>query len=335
MSESLQNFLGKYSTSNARVIDQTDDILRTEEVEEPDDAGDANAFLSKYSVSKRKEMEEADTAVDMGAKLKKKDFLKPQNLSVIRDYMISRKGVDYKNKDADTVVEDFVDHMRFFNTNLVSTGGEVRFISKADDRQKAVARDAYQLYDNLGNVFVNDGFFGAVDGVKDYIFAAASDPSNYIGLLTGGAGKAAALGVTKGGKELVKRAVQEAGERAVQQGLKGEAAQKVAQEAAERTITRLAEKGVKGPTADRVIRNVAAKEKEAFLQGLRSSAEFGVKEGLQKKAQRKSLYATAALDGTFSMLNDYQIQNVMIDVGAQEVYSKLQTGFSFGLGYAS
>ncbi len=246
--------------------------------------------------------------------------------------MIERKGVDYKDKDADAVVEDFVDHMRFFNTNLVSTGGEVRFISKADDRQKAVARDAYQLYDNLGNVFVNDGFFGAVDGVKDYIFAAASDPSNYIGLLTGGAGKAAALGVTKGGKELVKRAVQEAGERAVQQGLKGEAAQKVAQEAAERTITRLAEKGVKGPTADRVIRNVAAKEKEAFLQGLRSSAEFGVKEGLQKKAQRKSLYATAALDGTFSMLNDYQIQNVMIDVGAQEVYSKLQTGFSFGLG---
>ena len=36
MSESLQNFLGKYSASNARVIDQTDDILRTEEIEEPE-----------------------------------------------------------------------------------------------------------------------------------------------------------------------------------------------------------------------------------------------------------------------------------------------------------
>jgi hypothetical protein len=275
---------------------------------------------------------EDDESTLSGGSLKKKDLLEYENINKIRTYMIERKGVDYKDKNADAVVEDFVDHMRFFNTNLVSTGGEVRFISKADDRQKAVARDAYQLYDNLGNVFVNDGFFGAVDGVKDYIFAAASDPSNYIGLLTGGAGKAAAMGVTKGGKELVKRAVQEAGERAVQQGLKGEAAQKVTQEAAERTITRLAEKGVKGPTADRVIRNVAAKEKEAFLQGLRSSAESGVKEGLQKKAQRKSLYATAALDGTFSMLNDYQIQNVMIDVGAQEEYSKLQTGFSFGLG---
>ena len=75
MSESLQNFLGKYSTSNTRVIDQTDDILRTEEIEEPDDAGDANAFLSKYSVSKRKEMEEAETAVDMGAKLDRKSVV--------------------------------------------------------------------------------------------------------------------------------------------------------------------------------------------------------------------------------------------------------------------
>ena len=276
--------------------------------------------------------EEDDEPVLGGGKLKKKDLLEYENVNKIRTYMVDRKGVDYRDKDADAVVEDFIDHMRFFNTNLVSTGGEVRFISKADDRQKAVAKDAYQLYDDLGNVFVNDGFFGAVDGVKDYIFAAASDPTNYFGLLTGGLGKGAAMGVTKGGKELVKRAVQEAGERAVQQGLTGEAAQKVTQEAAERTITRLAEKGVRGPTADRVIRNVAAKEKDAFLQGLRSSAELGVKEGLQQQAQRKSLYATAALDGTFSMLNDYQIQNVMMEVGAQEEYSALQTGFSFGLG---
>ena len=275
---------------------------------------------------------EDDEPVLGGGSLKKDDLLEYENLNKIRTYMIERKGVDYKDKEAESVVEDFVDHMRFFNTNLVSTGGEVRYISKADDRQKEVAKEAYELYDSLGNVFVNDGFYGAVDGIKDYVLAAASDPSNYIGLLTGGVGKAAAMGVTKGGKELVKRAAQEAGERAVQQGLKGEAVEKAVQEATQRTITRLAEKGVKGPTANRVIKNVAAKEKEAFLQGLRSTAEMGVKEGLEQQAQRKSLYATTVLDGTFSMLNDYQIQNVMIDVGAQEEYSNLQTMFSFGLG---
>ena len=37
------------------------------------------------------------------------------------------------------------------------------------------ARKAYQIYEQLGNVFQNDGVMGAVDGVKDYIFAAAKD----------------------------------------------------------------------------------------------------------------------------------------------------------------
>jgi hypothetical protein len=110
---------------------------------------------------------EDDEPVLSGGKLKKDDLLEYQNLNKVRTYMIQRKGVDYKDKDANDVVEDFVDHMRFFNSNLVSTAGEVRFISKADDRQKQIAAEAYELYDQLGNVFLNDGFFGAVDGVKD------------------------------------------------------------------------------------------------------------------------------------------------------------------------
>lgn len=330
MSESLQNFLGKYSTSNTRVVDQTDDILRTEEIEteEPDDAGDANAFLSKYSVSKRKEMEEADTVVDMGAKLKKKDFLKPQNLSVIRDYMISRKGVDYKNKDGDTVVEDFVDHMRSFNTNLISTGGEVRHITNAKEEEKIKARNAYQLYDQLGNVFVNDGFFGAVDGVKDYILAAATDPSNYIGLLTGGVGKVASMGITQGGKELVKRAAIEAGQNAIKSGATRELAQKASREAAERVAQRLTEKGVTGTAAKALRERIAKREQQNFLFNAKKKAqkEFLTERG--KAANKKSLIATTAIDATFAVLHDNQIQNVMLDVGAQEEYSVLQTGFS-------
>ena len=106
--------------------------------------------------------------------------------------MIERKGVDYKDLSADEVVEDFVDHMRYFNANTVSTAGEVRFISKADEKRKKKAEKAYRIYDQLGNVFVNDGAMGAVDGVKDYIYAAATDPTNYLGLVTGGVGRAAA-----------------------------------------------------------------------------------------------------------------------------------------------
>ena len=275
---------------------------------------------------------EDDEPVLSGGKLKKDDLLEYQNLNKVRTYMIQRKGVDYKDKDANDVVEDFVDHMRFFNSNLVSTAGEVRFISKADDRQKQIAAEAYELYDQLGNVFVNDGFFGAVDGVKDYIYAAVTDPSNYIGLLTGGIGKAAAYGTTAGGKALVKKAAQEAGARAAREGLDSAAQKKVVDAAVDRTITRLAEKGVKGATADKIIKNVARKEKNIYLRGLREQGSREVTDALEKKARRYSLYGTTALDGTFAMLNDYQIQNVMLDVGVQEEYNDLQTMFSFGLG---
>lgn len=276
--------------------------------------------------------EEDDEPVIGGGSLKKKDLLEYENLNKIRNYMLQRKGVDYKDKPGEEVVNDFVDHMRWFNTNVVSTGGEVRFISKADERQKEVAREAYELYDQLGNVFVNDGFFGAVDGVKDYVFAAAADPTNYIGLLTGGIGKAGALGVTQGGKALIQQTIKEAGENALRQGLKGEARKKAIDKAVDTTVRRLAEKGIKGKTANDVIKRVAQKEADLFEMGLRQAGEQAAKEGFEKSAQRYALYGTTALDGTFAMLNDYQIQNVMIDVGAQEEYSNLQTAFSFGLG---
>ena len=46
----------------------------------------------------------------------------------------------------------------------------------ADDDAKARAGKAYQVYDKLGNVFVNDGLYGAVSGVGDYLGAVASSP---------------------------------------------------------------------------------------------------------------------------------------------------------------
>ena len=323
MAKTIQEIL----SAGKAAEEQTNEILG-----ETPKVGDANDFLNKYSVRRRKEAEEEDTVVDMGAKLKKKDFYKQDNLSKIRNYMISRKGVDYKNKADEDVVEDFVDHMRSFNTNLISTSGEVRHISNASEDDKRIARDAYQLYDQLGNVFVNDGFFGAVDGVFDYIQAAATDPSNYIGLLTGGVGKAAALGITQGGKELVKRAAIEAGQKAIKSGATREAAQKASKEAAERVAQRLAEKGVKGSAAKKLRERVALREKQNYMLNAKKKAQKEFLEERGREGVRKSLYATTALDASFAMLNDYQIQNVMLDVGAQEEYSALQTGFSSFLG---
>ena len=133
-----------------------------------------------------------------------------------------------------------MDHMRSFNTNIINTGGEVRHITNASQQDKALAGDAYKLYDQLGNVF--ETMVSAVDGVFDYIQAAATDPSNYIGLLTG-LGKAASLGITQGGKQLVRQAAIEAGQRAAKSGATTQGAKKAADEAAERVSQRIVEAG--------------------------------------------------------------------------------------------
>ena len=62
--------------------------------------------------------EEDNEILDSGATLKKDDLKKGRNLNDIRNYMIHRKGVDYRMLDADQVVDDFVEHMRYFNANI-------------------------------------------------------------------------------------------------------------------------------------------------------------------------------------------------------------------------
>ena len=179
MSDSFLDLMDQYGVTK-------DDILTPSRIEPP-------TVEQEEPIPVRSESE----LVDKGGKLKKKDLYEASNLRTIRRYMVSRRGIQYNDKSDEDVVEDFMDHMRSFNTNIINTGGEVRHITNASQQDKAVAGDAYKLYDQLGNVFVNDGFYGAVDGVFDYIQAAATDPSNYIGLLTGGLGKAASLGIVK------------------------------------------------------------------------------------------------------------------------------------------
>ena len=264
--------------------------------------------------------------------LTQSDLLEYQNLNSIRDYMVRRKGVQYRDMEPEEVVDDFMEHMRFFNTNLVSTGGEVRFINNASEEDRQSAARAYELYDQLGSVFSNDGFFGAVEGIGEYIQAAALDPSNYIGLMTGGIGKAGAFGVTAGGRQLVLQAAREAGERALASGATQEAAEQAARRAGQRTIQRLAQRNVTGEAADRIANRVAQSERDIFLRGAATQAEREVTDPLLQQAARRALYGTTALDGTFAALNDYQIQNVMLDVGVQEEYSRTQTALSSLLG---
>lgn len=284
--------------------------------------------------------EDADTSVFAPEEdsLSKTDLKTGTNAARIRQYMVDRHGVDYRagaGKSDDEVVEDFVDRMRWFNSNIVSAAGEARYIGNATDTQKQNAAEAYKLYDRLGNVFTNDGFMGAVDGVKDYIFATAADPTTWIGLVTGGAAKAGGAGFTAAGRMAVKRAAVKAGQEAVAKGATREAAAQAGRQAAEKAASRMAAAGVKDMKSKGVraaLARAESAERATFLKEAKLRAQREVMREGAAAAAKKAVVATTIADSTFAVLHDVTLQNTLIETGAQEEYSASQTAFSSLLG---
>ena len=275
---------------------------------------------------------EEDFYIDKNATLKKDDLLNYEYLTPIRSYMIDRKGVGYKNKKADEVIEDFVQHMRYFNANSVSTTGELRFINKANQRTKDRAGKAYQIYEQLGNVFQNDGAMGAVDGVKDYIFAAAKDPTNYVGLITGGVGRVLAGSYTIAGKKIVLDAVKRAGLQAARDGANATQIRKAAEKAGMQAARRAAKAGLSKNQSSKAAEKVT---QEVTKQGRKKVALDAMKAKQQERFDKASgiaLKTTIGADAGFAMLQDNLAQNTLMEAGAQEQYSKTQTAFSSLLG---
>lgn len=269
---------------------------------------------------------------DRTDKLKKDDLLRTENLGIIRNYMGQKYGTDGLKGTDEEIVESFVDTMRWFNMNTGSTIGEARRIRNADEPQRKSAGEAFELYDRLGNVFVNDGVMGAVDGVKDYIFAAVADPTNYLGLLTGGWAKASALGVGAAGKEVVKGLAREAGDAALKNGLNKGAQQAAVDAAVSSATSQLVKRGVRGAPRKKLLKEAAKREADLFEYTIKRRAESDFMRDRINSANRGSIINTIALDGAVATLNDVQIQNTMMDIGVQEEYSLLQTGFSSLLG---
>jgi hypothetical protein len=210
----------------------------------------------------------------------------PTDMLKIRSYMMSRKGKQYQDLPDEEVYTDFINHMRFFNTNEVWTVGELRWLSDQQDEGKALAGSAYQVYDSLGNVFVNDGLYGAIDGVADYAGAVLSSPSTYLGgfigrAVLGGTAKVAASAATKGAVEIAKKA-------AIREALKAGATKEIAKAA-----------GVRA--ADDVIFR-AARALELKKAGIAAATDIGIGVG-----------------------QNLGVQKAQIDVGNQEEYDPLQT----------
>ena len=92
------------------------------------------------------EEEEEETIPVVDKNLKVDDIVNTTSyVDSIRDYMIDRKGKQYLSKDKEEVVDDFIAHMGYFNTNEAFTIDEARYVSMADEEAKERAGKAYQV----------------------------------------------------------------------------------------------------------------------------------------------------------------------------------------------
>ena len=217
----------------------------------------------------------------------------PEYVDAIRDYMVDRKGKQFVDKDAEELVDAFTRHMRFFNTNEAVTISEAVYMNKADGEKRKRAGEAYKLYDKLGNVFVNDGLAGAVDGVYDYITSIATSPSTYFGL---GAGKLVSLGA---GKLAARGVVELAGQ----------------------------------PVGTKAVKSLAQKAyKEAFREGGKEAGQKAFADVVNKAAKTKAAYAaglTGSVDAGIATTQDAILQDVEKKAESRDFYDPLQTLFSF------
>lgn len=218
----------------------------------------------------------------------------PERMKAIRDYMSNRKGKQYADMPEDEMYDDFINHMRFFNTNEVVTATELTWLYNLDDNEKSLATNAYQVYDELGNMFTNDGWAGAADGVVDYTRAVLTSPSTYAGAMIGRlvVGSATAATRTAAIKTAVTVARKAALKEAATKGLQGTAAREFARKAGEQVVK---------DTARAV----------------------GVKQVL----------VATGVDAGLNSLQDYLYQTAKIEGEAQDDYSLLQTGLAAAGGF--
>lgn len=217
----------------------------------------------------------------------------PKRMGIVRNYMSIRRGNQWLEADPRETYDAYINTMRGFATNEIDTLSEARALWNADDTQKSTMGQAYQLFEELGSFATNDGILGAVDGLYDYGAEILTSPSTWLGV---GVGKLATAGAGAVAKQaVIKTAMAEARKLAAAQALKSGATQSVAL-----TAGRTAAKKIAADASTRV----AVKE----------------------------VVAATAADSGMSVFQDYMYQDTLINSGAQDEYSVLQSTLAGTLG---
>lgn len=225
----------------------------------------------------------------------------PERMSIVRDYLRVKNGVSADNLSDEEAYGQWATGMRWMGANEVSLLSNMRTLANASDEDKIKIGKAYSQWDQLGNVFGNDGVGGALSGIKDYALATALAPTTWIGFGVGSVLTKAGVGATK--TALIKQSFDVAAEAA---------AKSAATNAAKTLVVKNGARLAQQKAATEAVKQVAA-------QGAKS---YAIKQGL----------ITGATEGAINGLSDFVYQQHMMDAGTQDEYSAAESLIASSMG---
>lgn len=238
--------------------------------------------------------------------------------SVVESFMEDRYGLQsIRNKTRTSIVDSFLNNRRG-----VSAGNSIRSLSEMDylndisgnEDKLARAGAAYELFDNMANIFSSETSFAEkAEGVMDYTRTAIFDPVNLVGGLLG---RVAAGGTV--------RAATSVGKKLALQELQKQTGKKVVGKKAKKEMS------------DRV--------KKQFMTGLNEATKVNKAEiakytseilgtsGLKRLATKKAfveLGVVAAVDTAASVGMEVLYQQGLMKTGVREDFDKFAIGVAF------
>lgn len=241
-----------------------------------------------------------------------KDLTKDQFLKPIRAYMVDRFGDHMRDRDAETLVEEFTNNMRgFAGGNSVRSVNEISYLNDIGKDQEKMARagEAYAIFEGMQGLTGETTFGEKAEIVGDYARSAILDPINLIGF---GLGKVATSGGFKAGSQVALIAAKKAYQKQIAQGATKEAAQEVA----ERIVKAQALRASRA-TSQRIAQKKAVEQ-----------ATKGVVGRMTSKAGLKELAVVGGFEAAVGAATDYMYQDALIRTKVQDEYNTYQTGIA-------
>ncbi|MDB4726156.1 hypothetical protein OAF54_01875 [bacterium] len=168
--------------------------------------------------------------------MKSYNYLQPEDINretlVANDeFLADAANYLYKSTEGDIdltepeeIYDEFSKRMRYHDVNEVDTVSDLLYAQEADEESKAEMARLFDVYDK-SEISTED----LGEKIVDYGYGIASAPSTWIGLLTGGTGKAVSVAGQQATKEIVRRTLKGALKAGLVEGAIG-AGQSVAQQ---------------------------------------------------------------------------------------------------------